>query len=72
MEDFDGYPNACAFYNPGIVYLWYKRTPDLSELPLAKYIQTRFQTVERMGDFQFMIRRERLRGSAGRTAETAK
>jgi hypothetical protein len=65
VDDLDRHPGACAFYSPAGVYLWYKTNPDLSDLPLANYIQTRFQTVDRMGDFQFMIRRELVdRGGA--------
>jgi hypothetical protein len=59
VDDLDRHPDACAVYTPRGVYFWYQKTPDLSSSPLATYIFTRFKTVDRMGDYQFMIRKER-------------
>jgi hypothetical protein len=38
---------------------WNRANLDLRTSPLANYILTHFKTVDRTGDYQFMIRSER-------------
>ena len=62
VDDFSQFPNGCAVYSPGSLSFWNKANLDLRTSPLANYILTHFKTVDRTGDYQFMIRNERQLG----------
>jgi hypothetical protein len=53
------HPDACVFYNPGLVAFWNKAERNLDALPLAHYIHENFKVAEKKDLFYFMVRKER-------------
>lgn len=59
------HPRACAVYNRTLTEFWNPGGKSLESLPLAAYIFRSFQPVGASGDYQLMLRNERIGAAAG-------
>jgi hypothetical protein len=55
-----GHPQACVVYNPRLAEFWNPGKENLDNHPLVGYIFRNFQPVSGSGDYQLMLRSERV------------
>jgi hypothetical protein len=54
------HPRACVVYNRNLVEFWNRGGENLEDRPLVGYIFRNFRPVGRSGDYQLMLRKERI------------